>query len=701
MKRLAWTLALAGLFGASGCDSTTVPPVIDFSGVEGFTLPDGGEITDMVRTDDGPLLNEDGGGDPDGPTITILKPALKMEVPAAPLLVQANIVAMAGRTLISDSVKLTVPTPTGGEATTVMSLTGMPNVYEGTGDVSALTGNTNLAVEARDSAGKMRKVFVQFAIDRGPAITFKQPTASTAKGSISVELEIKDLLHPVASGDIKATVRPGDNIVFTVSQVSTAGTTPYIYSALATVDFNSYAPPLDGQQLITAEAKNSSGTRITAQKQFIVDNNGPVINITNPKAGDFVGGVVEIKADITDLSALVPTTVIAVFANDPVNYKVGLTQTTPGGSEYHGFFDVRGLAGNHVLPSLSVRADDVLGNHGEYAHQIIVDTTRMSMELDPPNLRLRKPVDVGQGCSWLFDPLGADAINDLQVVQQIMTVRARVEDHGNLAPGLQVERFSGIDPASVRLFAVPVTGIDTALVVTNDADSMCDDINPKLVPTSAVTMSGQALSLQMVDIPTNGLADFTNNNPISGPPVDPFVSPWPELGCTRMGDDSPTPPPPFCAPTGSPLQKVIARHGDKVGAIWTLPPVFISPPTGCLGFQLDSLNTLPEGPTCLAVRAMDYAGNINVTPPIRVCIDRGGGKCTAGLWNAGTYPDCTGRYDKVTDTVDHAAVCTPFNSAALINAPGYPYDGQPVFQTRFRGTHANPAEIRDQNENQM
>jgi hypothetical protein len=197
-------------------------------------------------------------------------------------------------------------------------------------------------------------------------------------------------------------------------------------------------------------------------------------------------------------------------------------------------------------------------------------------------------------------------------------------------------------------------------------------------------MSGQALALSMVEIPTNGLSNFTNNNPTIGPPVDPFVFPWPQLGCTRMGDDSPTPPLPFCAPTGSPLTKVIARHGDKVGAIWTIPPVFLSPPTGCLGFQIDSLNTLPEGPTCLAVRAVDNAGNINVTPPVRVCIDRGGGKCVG--WNpydSATWKNCTGKYDKATDTIV-AGTCSPFNSSTLINSPGHPYNGLPVFQTRFR-----------------
>jgi hypothetical protein len=701
MARFAWSLVCALVL--SGCPDPNPPaPSFDFAGIDGLPVLDGSQIPDMTASDqggdgaalqdlmlpplDGPKLPDDAAViDPGGPTITVLTPMQNGEVKGNTLLVRARIVAQAMRTLVADSIKLSIPKPGGGTSDSVLSLTGVPDVYEGQADISALSGNTNLSVTAKDNTDKSNTVFVDFFIDKGPRITFKQPVALTAKGSVSVEVEVLDLRHPVritpSPSDITMTVRPGDNLVFTVTDISpTMGTAPYLYRAVTTINFNDaqYNPPLDGPQLITVEAVNTNMTKGIATKQFTVDNAGPTIVITGPIAGEFVGGVVTVKATITDISPIVPASVVAVFANDPANHKIPLNQTMAGSNDYQGLFDVRGLNPASVLPSVSVRADDVLGNHGEVAHQIIVDSTRPSMELDPPQIRLRKQsVTVGEyDCSALFDPVGADAANDGATVNQLITLRARIEDHGNVATGLAVERFSGIEKASVTLFAIPAVG-PASLVVDVDGDGMCDDINPKLVPTPQVTMSGQALALQMVEIPTNGQADF--RSPLPKPPA---TAPWDQspLDCTYFGDASNSPPVPLCSSANTPMTIAIPRFGDSANPIWTLPPV-TTQPTGCVGFQLDSLNTLPEGPTCVAVRARDKAGNVNVSPPIRICIERTAASTACDSWNPAMF-DCAGRYIKTTDTVNDAQTCAPFNSSTTIT--GGAYAGQPVFMTRFR-----------------
>src|SRR4029079_18282478 len=103
----------------------------------------------------------------------------------------------------------------------------------------------------------------------------------------------------------------------------------------------------------------------------------------------------------------------------------------------------------------SIRADDLLGNNGEVAIEIVVDNTPAQVELDPPKMRLG---ELGSGklkCSQLFDPVGGESANDGQIVPQIITIKSRIEDRGNNAPGLLVERFSGIDAKSVALYVMP------------------------------------------------------------------------------------------------------------------------------------------------------------------------------------------------------------------------------------------------------
>jgi hypothetical protein len=81
---------------------------------------------------------------------------------------------------------------------------------------------------------------------------------------------------------------------------------------------------------------------------------------------------------------------------------------------------------------------------------------------------------------------------------------------------------------------------------------------------------------------------------------------------------------------------------DSVGAIWSVAPVTTNQ---CIGFQVDTLNRLPEGPTCVITRAVDKAGNQNVSFPLHICIERSSGHCSPYTFN---NLDCTGKYDKVT-----------------------------------------------------
>ncbi|HEX6839693.1 MAG TPA: hypothetical protein VF334_24110, partial [Polyangia bacterium] len=114
-----------------------------------------------------------------------------------------------------------------------------------------------------------------------------------------------------------------------------------------------------------------------------------------------------------------------------------------------------------------------------------------------------------------------------------------------------------------------------------------------------------------------------------------------------------TPPKPIC--DTSDMSYVVPTFTDPTGAIFSIAPVST---TECVGLQLDSLNRLPEGPTCVIARAVDKAGNQMVSYPLHICINRGGAAGAMCSTFTPTLTDCTGRWDKVTQQLV-AGFCNP------------------------------------------
>src|SRR5262249_45558101 len=133
------------------------------------------------------------------------------------------------------------------------------------------------------------------------------------------------------------------------------------------------------------------------------------------------------------------------------------------------------------------------------------------------------------------------------------------------------------------------------------------------------------------------------------PTPTPTPFPWGPPGsgfCTDLGSPVASAPRELCNGVDGLLLEYVVGYTDADDpAIWTIPPVALTP-TQCAGLQFDSLNHLPEGPACFVVAARDNAGNHAVSPPLRVCIDRGGGSCNS--WPPGTPPSCLGTYDRAT-----------------------------------------------------
>src|SRR5262249_26183917 len=159
------------------------------------------------------------------------------------------------------------------------------------------------------------------------------------------------------------------------------------------------------------------------------------------------------------------------------------------------------------------RASDVLGNESSVGYLLSLDNTPPLADLDPPRqVRLRKMSNSEYFCSWAFDPLGTDAVNDLDRrsldftatqngLPQLFDVRARVEDMGNspLSGGADLIPISGIDQTRVQLLVLNDTS--QPLVVDTNNDGVCDAINPLLTPTTKPMSSKDALLINMAPVP--------------------------------------------------------------------------------------------------------------------------------------------------------------------------------------------------------
>ena len=155
------------------------------------------------------------------------------------------------------------------------------------------------------------------------------------------------------------------------------------------------------------------------------------------------------------------------------------------------------------------------------------------------------------------------------------------------------------------------------------------------------------------------------------PVQNPAPSPW-NLECGQLGTGMPAPmpplaPPPLCLHAGTSLTIAVPVNDPGVNnvAIFTIPPV-TGDAFGCIGFQLDTQNNLPEGPACVSVVAKDMVGNMNVTLPLRLCTIAAAANARRRCGTPGTYPNCTGTYTKSTNSTDASVHC---NSNARFRNP--------------------------------
>ncbi len=458
-------------------------------------------------------------------------------------------------------------------------------------------------------------------VDHGPTITPITPADGSfhkLQGALEFQFSVEPTL--LAPGDDDAAVDEVRLRVFGVDIDDVRKVDDDLYEV--TIDFNDEtlfpAPPIDSVPVLIEATNKRKPTpvRESASYSFTIDGDGPVITIDSPESGDVVGGEITLNFSVTDTGSGVDENSVTIEFNESLRSSFAEGEGwARNGNDFTYVFDATILGVSEYQATLNISAKDLAQNESVAGATAVyyLDNVPPIVDLDPGLVREYELDD--NVCSRAFDPVGISA-NDLQVVPQVLPVsRVLVWEQTNVAPGAMQLFFSGTNPESVTLYLQPDPSVPL-LVDGADADDVCDE-------------------LQTVDAVT--LADLPRQNLV---PIEPDGDSWflrpgdgdPDLELPpAMGDicdyrDSGTAPEPLCDPPNSDLTRVISQVISS-----TNPDVNDSAIYGigvltdriCTGnqWQISRLEGVEEGWLCLAARAEDFARNVGISAPLRVCYD--------------------------------------------------------------------------------
>jgi hypothetical protein len=469
------------------------------------------------------------------------------------------------------------------------------------------TGAYVLVVTATTVGGASASTEVALWVDTGPVVEVKSPTeGGYYKGSAPVEVSATQPVFAITL----VTMAIGQRDPVPLTETSTG-----VYKG--TIDFNSFSPPLEGDQLATFHAYDVNGTETKVVRHFVSDDTGPEISSTVPALGKMIGSVTTISATVRDPAGVDTSSVVAVVGNGDRTFSVTLVPQKTGGDSYANLFDTTKLPAYQIFPTISFRARDILGNESTVSYELALDNTPPTIDLDPPMLRR---VSSEGYCSWAFDPVGPDAVDDGDLVTQLFDVRVLAEDNGNtpLTGTPDFVPIGGVDQGNVQLFILSNTSRPLVVDTSDPPDGFCDDINPDLAPTTKPQTDNDAQVVNMLPISPHRGADF---------------SPEPNAPCTT-GVGSPPDPGSFCGTTFN-LSKAqfdprnstahcyamteVLSYVSILPSVYTIGPI-VNDGLQCAGHQFDASNNLKDGWACLAATASDTLGNKQVSRPIRICV---------------------------------------------------------------------------------
>jgi hypothetical protein len=438
---------------------------------------------------------------------------------------------------------------------------------------------------------------------------------------------------PVARRDpgaaVDSVVLSGDGEAVVVGDPDSEGNYQVAVVLSDSAEFSADAGPV----AFTLEARTSRGGERVVSSSFVLDDEGPVIMIATPGQGSVVGSRIPVTFTVMDdYSEVDPDSIVVSIAGVDTRFDGGSNWERDGES-FTCFLDSRETGRAQFQATISVRARDEAGNEALAATRLVyLDNHPPTLDLVPHNIRERREGSDGFECSRSFDPLGSRAPEDLQVIGNFFFPRALIWEETNNV-GQQYPHMSGNRDSTAYLYFQPVP--DEPLLVDNDEDPECDDIDPAILTSDT--------GVQLYPVSPEGEPWWGPGDEATAPPL---------VSCD-LGNEL-NPPPTRCVQESSDLARVI-QHSALSEGTNTHPPVIYAVgvnPTGleCTGTDWEmGAQALGEGWLCFAARIEDNAGNVGVSRAIRLCYDN---PSTAEV------PDCVGDVDGATAPSCMDA-CTP------------------------------------------
>jgi hypothetical protein len=371
----------------------------------------------------------------------------------------------------------------------------------------------------------------------------------------------------------------------------------------ATADFNTFITKPSGTTTLSLTATNArtpAPVQSNINPTVFVDDAGPIINITTPTQNQLVGGIVTMTFTVTDAGSGVDANSVQVSVYDQV-HKLGepAGAWNQQGDTYTYKFDARLIADTVAQINVSVSAQDTVQNIGSSKSiPIYIDTVKPQVDIDPSAIR----VNTNGQCTGAFDPVGPVAISDLAAnLTRAEFIRVMVWDRTNQVPNSKaILHFAGTDPTSVWVYVHNPSDSSYLLVNKLDPGGTCNEIGDTSQPRSmtALTPGG---------VPWN-----------TG---DAASTPVPGNVCVAAPDGGQ--PSHLCTNNASDMWQVIGHYEGDL----TEPAIYAYAVTAgtkeCTGSALDFGDAIDaNGWVCFAAQAIDKVGNVGVSPPVRLCVDK-------------------------------------------------------------------------------
>lgn len=536
--------------------------------------------------------------------------------------------SLPGASMVNESsVKLAVLDSSGK---TVVETVGVPtdNSHEFAGTLSLTNvpaGVISFVCRAEDIAKHAGSDQVSSLLDKGPTITFVKPELMSAHAltqPLDVEFTVNEAR--LTDTDAHASVEAVSLDVAGVDiDLTNAQDTPGHYRLQVNLKDPKFNPVPNGTIPVTVKASNDRRpTAVVAvdTRPTNIDGAGPTIGITGPLDKDVVGGTVRLLFSVSDaISGVDPDTVVVSLNDVEHPYDAASDRWTRSGNNFTFEFDSRQVKNSKVQITVNIGASDLVGNISPVSSELLyLDNYPPVLDLDPMNIRT-KTRSTPRTCSVSFDPVGDGARNDLDRAAVAGTFRAVVWDQTNTDPEIPQSHFSKTNPSSVRLY---LEGDNAkALLIDKDKDGICDEV-------AKVDSSN---SIELDPIPRSGDSWYSTNASDAAPDaaslecVTRTTTPFPEKLCSSHVSD---------------MWQVIE---DDYNGIPVIYGVAVTPGAECTGVSWEFTGKLSQdGWVCFATRAVDNAGNVGISRPLRLCVDNPSIAGTPACANSSVLPpSCT------------------------------------------------------------